>query len=86
MLGLVAALTGEEDLNSLTSGGIYTQALNAQATTAKHYPASIAGFLEVVVSASGYIMQRYTAYDNSALYIRTRYNNAWYTWKSVNLT
>lgn len=86
VLGLVAALTGEEDLNSLTSGGIYTQALNAQATTAKHYPASIAGFLEVVVSASGYIMQRYTAYDNSALYIRTRYNNAWYTWKSVNLT
>jgi len=86
VLGLVAALTGEEDLNSLTSGGIYTQALNAQATTAKHYPDSIAGFLEVVVSASGYIMQRYTAYDNSALYIRTRYHNAWYTWKSVNLT
>lgn len=86
VLGLVAALSGEEDLNSLTSGGIYTQALNAQATTAKHYPASIAGFLEVVVSANGYIMQRYTAYDNSALYVRTRYNNTWYAWKKATLT
>lgn len=86
VLGLVAALTGDEDLNSLTGGGIYTQALNAQATTAKHYPASIAGFLEVIVSPSGYIMQRYTAYDNSALYLRTRYNNTWYAWKKATLT
>lgn len=86
VLGLVAALTGDEDLDDLTSGGIYTQALNAQATTDKHYPATIAGFLEVVVSASGYIMQRYTAYDNSNLYIRTRYNNTWYAWKKATLT
>lgn len=86
VLGLVAALDGTEDLNSLVAGGIYTQALNANASTDKHYPKAIAGFLEVIANPSGYIMQRYTAYDNSAVYVRTRYNNTWYAWKSVTLT
>lgn len=86
VLGLVAALDGTEDLNNLVAGGIYTQALNANASTAKHYPKAIAGFLEVMANPSGYIMQRYTAYDNSAVYVRTRYNNTWYAWKSVTLT
>ena len=86
VLGLVATLGNTEDLNNLTSGGIYTQAANANASTDKHYPAAIAGFLEVIVSPSGYIMQRYTAYNNSAVYVRTRYNNTWYAWKSVTLS
>ena len=86
VLGLVAALDGSEDLNNLVAGGIYTQALNANASTDKHYPKAIAGFLEVIANPSGYIMQRYTAYNNSAVYVRTRYNNTWYAWKSVTLT
>lgn len=86
VLGLVATLDGTEDLNNLVAGGIYTQALNANASTDKHYPKAIAGFLEVIANPSGYIMQRYTAYDNSAVYVRTRYNNTWYAWKSVTLT
>lgn len=86
VLGLVAALGSDEDLNSLVSGGIYTQALNANASTSKHYPKAIAGFLEVMTNPSGYVMQRYTAYDNSAVYVRTRYNNTWYAWKSLTLT
>lgn len=86
VLGLVAALDGSEDFNNLVEGGIYTQALNANASTDKHYPKAIAGFLEVMANPSGYIMQRYTAYDNSAVYVRTRYNNTWYAWKSVTLT
>lgn len=86
VLGLVAALGNTEDLNDLTGGGIYTQALNANASTDRHYPKAIAGFLEVMANPSGYIMQRYTAYDNSAVYVRTRYNNTWYAWKSVTLT
>lgn len=86
VLGLVAKLSNTEDLNDLTDGGIYTQAANANTSTDRHYPAAIAGFLEVIVSPSGYIMQRYTAYNNSAIYIRTRYNNSWYAWKSVTLT
>ena len=86
VLGLVATLDGSEDLNNLVAGGIYTQALNANASTEKHYPKAIAGFLEVMANPSGYIMQRYTAYDNSAVYVRTRYDNKWYAWKSVTLT
>ncbi len=85
VMGLVAALDGTEDLNNLSSGGIYTQALNANASTDKHYPKAIAGFLEVITNSSGYVMQRYTAFDNSAVYTRTRYNGSWYAWKSVQL-
>lgn len=86
VLGLVAVLTASEDLNNLVEGGIYTQAQNANASTDRHYPKAIAGFLEVIANPSGYILQRYTAYNNSAVYIRTRYNNTWYAWKSVTLT
>lgn len=86
VLGLVAALTASEDLNNLVEGGIYTQARSANANTDRHYPKEIAGFLEVIANPSGYILQRYTAYNNSAVYIRTRYNNNWYAWKSVTLT
>lgn len=86
VLGLVATLGNTEDLNDLVEGGIYTQAQNANASTDRHYPQAIAGFLEVMANPSGYIMQRYTAYNNSAVYVRTRYNNTWYAWKSVTLT
>lgn len=86
VLGFVTALDGTEDLNNLVAGGIYTQATSASASTEKHYPKAIAGFLEVMANPSGYIMQRYTAYNNSAVYVRTRYNNTWYAWKSVTLT
>ena len=86
VLGLVAALGNTEDFNSLTDGGIYTQALNANASIDRHYPKAVAGFLEVIASPSGYILQRYTAYDNSGVYVRTRYNNTWYAWKAITLT
>lgn len=86
VLGFITALTALEDLNNLTSPGIYTQALNAQASTSRHYPAAIAGFLEVIINPSGYILQRYTAYDCSGMYIRYRYNGSWHSWKSITLT
>lgn len=86
VLGVVAALGNTEDLNNLTSGGIYTQSLNANASTDRHYPKAVAGFLEVIPQASGIILQRYTAYNNTGVYVRTRYNNTWNTWKSVTLT
>lgn len=86
VLGLVAALGNTENFNDLTDGGIYTQALNANASTDRHYPKAVAGFLEVIASPSGYILQRYTAFDNSGVYVRTRYNNTWYAWKAITLT
>lgn len=86
VLGLVANLTGEENLNDLAAGGIYTQEYNKQATTDKHYPVAKAGYLEVIVSPGGYVLQRYTTYDCSGIYVRYKYNKTWYAWKSVTLT
>lgn len=86
VLGLVAALGNTEDLNDLTEGGIYTQALNANASTERNYPKAIAGFLEVIVSSSGYVLQRYTAYNITGVYVRARYNGTWYAWKAITLT
>ena len=86
VLGVVASLGNTEELNSLTEPGIYTQATSANASTERHYPANIGGFLEVVANSSGYILQRYTAYNCSGMYIRYRYNNAWYAWKTITLS
>lgn len=86
VLGIVASLGNTEDFNSITEPGIYTQATSANASTDRHYPANIAGFLEVIANSSGYILQRYTAYNCSGMYIRYRYNNAWYAWKTITLS
>ena len=86
VLGFVKALGNTEDLNSLTEPGIYTQAANANASTDRHYPKAVAGYLEVMCNPSGYVLQRYTAYDCSGLYIRHRYQGSWGSWKSVSLS
>lgn len=86
VLGFVEALGSTEDFNDLTAPGIYTQATTANASTSRHYPAAVAGFLEVIVNPSGYILQRYTAYNCSGMYIRYRYNGTWYAWKSITLS
>ena len=86
VLGFIEALGNTEDLNDLTAPGIYTQAQTANANTSRHYPAAVAGFLEVIVNPSGYILQRYTAYNCSGMYIRYRYNGTWYAWKSITLS
>lgn len=86
VLGLVATLGNTEDFNDLTAPGIYTQSQTANASTDRNYPAKIAGFLEVIANTSGYILQRYTAYNCSGVYIRYRYNGTWYAWKSITLS
>lgn len=86
VLGFIEALGSTEDFNDLTAPGIYTQATTANASTSRHYPAAVAGFLEVIVNPSGYILQRYTAYNCSGMYIRYRYNGTWYAWKSITLS
>ena len=86
VMGFVKALGNTEDLNSLTEPGIYTQAANANASTDRHYPKAVAGYLEVMCNPSGYVLQRYTAYDCSGLYIRHRYQGSWGSWKLVSLS
>lgn len=86
VLGFAAALDGTEDLNDLTSYGVWTQSLTASASTDKNYPKAIAGFLEVLTNPSGYVLQRYTAYNCSAMYVRYKYDNSWSAWKSITIS
>lgn len=70
-----------EDLNSIQVPGNYVQISNSNATTAKHYPANVAGHLEVAATLGrGCIMQRYTVYNTGAVYIRCLYDGSWYSW------
>lgn len=86
VLGFAAALSTTEDLNDLTSYGVWTQSYSASASTDRNYPKAIAGFLEVLTNPSGYVLQRYTAYNCSAMYVRYRYDNSWSDWKSITIS
>lgn len=70
---------GANDLNAITTPGFYYQHSNANATTARHYPETLAGALEVFTAAG--IIQRYTCYGpNRRSYTRGFYSNAWSAW------
>ncbi|MGV2811706.1 pyocin knob domain-containing protein [Enterobacter cancerogenus] len=76
--GQAVAIGNAVDLNTLTTPGLYFQAANAQATTGKNYPETVAGSLEVYKHAG--ITQIYRTYNNSRCYIRTLYGGAWTAW------
>lgn len=84
--GFVADLGNTEDLHDLTHNGIWTQHLNANASTDRHYPVAKAGYLEVFENPQGYVLQRYTTFDCSGIYICYRYNDEWSAWRSVNIS
>ena len=84
--GFVAELGNTEDLHDLTHNGIWTQHLNANASTDRHYPVAKAGYLEVFENPQGYVLQRYTTFDCSGIYICYRYNDEWSAWRSVNIS
>ncbi len=64
---------------------VYCVIYSADATTAKNFPTSSSGFLEVMrdYSASERYIQRFTTYNSSAIYIRHYYNSAWSAWKKT---
>lgn len=84
--GFVADLGNTEDLHDLIHNGIWTQHLNANASTDRHYPVAKAGYLEVFENPQGYVLQRYTTFDCSGIYICYRYNDEWSAWRSVNIS
>ena len=75
-------LGGSVDLNTLTTQGLYHQSANANAATGTNYPAALAGLLEVY-SASSMTYQRYTLYNGTGHYERTRYTTTWYPWRFI---
>lgn len=69
-----------EDLNTLTNTAVYHQGSNANATSARNYPSSIAGLLEVTAHST-MVYQTYTDYNLSgSVWRRTRYQSTWYPW------
>lgn len=86
VFGFVFALGDSENLDELTSTGIYTQALNANASLDRNYPREMAGFLEVIASPNGFVMQRYTVYNENRVFVRGRNENYWYSWKELTLS
>ena len=71
------------DLNDVLTPGYY---FAMSASTAKHFPTTTIGLLEVFQPESYFIQQRYTIYNGSRIYIRARYGGTWNSWYSVSLT
>lgn len=81
--GYIADLTTEY-LNNLRKGGYYVQADSDNVLTNKNYPiAEKPGFLEVLASPSGIVIQRYTPFDLSAVYIRYYDSSRWSNWGTI---
>ncbi|EPE1366926.1 tail fiber domain-containing protein [Escherichia coli] len=79
-----------EDLNTLngTKSGIYMQTMNSNATTARNYPATIAGSLRVYQTAANNnnsCIQIYTAYDSARTWKRVYNGTSWTAWKEDNV-
>lgn len=74
------------DLDTKTTTGWYSQANTTEATVALHYPAALAGLLEVF-AYSAMIHQRYWVYNSNDVYYRAKYStDVWTAWiKSANV-
>lgn len=86
VMGFVQELGNTEDLDDMLDNGIFTQSLNANASTDRHYPVAKAGYLEVLGNPQGYKLHRYTTFDCSGMYIRYKYQGSWSSWKSITLS
>ncbi len=88
VMGFVAELGNTETLDDIANNGIYTQHLNANASVSIGYPVAKAGYLEVMCNPYGFVLQRYTAFDCSGIYIRYFDNqgSSWSSWKTITLS
>ena len=72
------------DLNSIGQG-LYHQPTNANAALARNYPAELAGLLESYTNGD-MTYQRYTLYNGTGFYTRSRYQTTWYAWRFISDT
>lgn len=76
----------QEDLNTITTSGDYSQSQNADAVAAPNYPATVAGFLQVR-AFTNFVYQTYMTYQPDARFFwRTKYLTTWSAWKTVDKT
>ncbi|MDD0824386.1 tail fiber protein [Mannheimia sp. AT1] len=79
---LTKALT-TENLNLITTPGLYGQGANANATTQRNYPDTKAGALQVINSAYG-VMQTYITYDTRYMFVRNQATSGWSDWVRID--
>ncbi|AMC35386.1 phage tail-collar fiber domain-containing protein [Janthinobacterium sp. B9-8] len=79
-------LPSVSDLNDYINDGYTFQATNVNAAKGTNYPVPLAGLLEIKANGTSYIYQKYTTYDKSEQFTRTRSANLlWAAWvKEVN--
>lgn len=79
---LIKSNLSNEDLDSISTSGLYRQLSDANATTANHYPDTRAGILEVK-NIGGLIIQEYTTWYSKKFW-RTKYSSfAFQVWQEV---
>lgn len=79
-LKYIRELGPNENLNNITTTGIYTQASNAQAETGTNYPPrKVAGML-TVINRGSITTQSYQTYDGQGVWERARYAHLWRDW------
>jgi len=71
---------GTVDLDTMLIPGKYGQSQNANATSARHYPANKAGSLEIGMAGAQITTHSYVVYDTGEMYTRARYNTVWSDW------
>ena len=85
--GQVMSFAGDVDGSSLSNAaykktGLYFVPYEAGTYEPSNMPISEPGFLEVYATASGYVLQRFTAAITAAVYVRTYYSS-WSSWRSL---
>ncbi|MDD0824677.1 tail fiber protein [Mannheimia sp. AT1] len=81
--GALAKGLTTENLNAVTTVGLYGQKANVNATRSRNYPDNKAGSLVVSDSAYG-VMQIYTTHDTKYTYIRNQEPSGWSGWERVD--
>ncbi len=71
------------DLNDVLTPGYY---FAHSASTTRNFPTSTIGVLEIFQPESYFILQRYTVYNGSRIYIRGKYTGTWSSWHMITLT
>lgn len=80
-----AGLLTTQNLNTVTTAGLYGQNSNSNAQTQRNYPIAKAGSLMVLPSAYG-VQQIYSVFDGTDIYARNQTGSGWGAWAKTNVS
>lgn len=81
--GEITRLTDVENLDNVTTQGVYHQPLLKDAAIERNYPEKTAGLLEVHDPDGRMVYQRYTCFRSGNMYYRGSYDKVWEPWKKI---